>query len=55
VIALLGHLEEQLAHVAEGRAQDAVPADSGDGLINGPRLDGAPGHIDQRDVDRLFG
>ena len=55
VIALLGHLEEQLAHVAEGRAHDAVATESGDGLINGPRLDGASGHVDQRDVDRLFG
>ena len=55
VIALLGHLEEQLAHVAEGRAHDAAATESGDGLINGPRLDGASGHVDQRDVDRLFG
>ena len=36
VIALLGHLEEQLAHVAEGRAHDAVATESGDGLISRP-------------------
>ena len=55
VIALLGHLEEQLAHVAAGDAQDAAAETHDGGLINGPRLDGASGHVDQRDVDLLFG
>jgi len=56
VIALLGHLEEQLAHVAAGggHATPAVaPREAG--LINGPRLDGASGHVDQHAVDALFG
>jgi len=56
VIALLGHLEEQLAHVVAGgghAAAAAAPRD--DDLINGPRLDGASGHVDQRQVDALFG
>ena len=58
VIALLAHLEEQLAHVVgEWRANAAVAAlETRDGsLINGPRLDGATGHVDQRAVDALFG
>jgi chemotaxis protein CheZ len=55
VIALLDHLEEQLAHVAEGHAHGAATIDKRDGgLINGPRLDGASGHVDQRSVDLLF-
>ena len=56
VIALLGHFEEQLAQVAAGHAHDAASTDKrDDGLINGPRLDGASGHVDQRSVDLLFG
>jgi chemotaxis protein CheZ len=54
VIALLTHLEEQLAHVVAG-IEHAPAGDMRDGLINGPRLDGAAGHVDQRDVDLLFG
>ena len=55
VIALLGHFEEQLAQVAAGHAHDAASTDKrDDGLINGPRLDGASGHVDQRSVDLLF-
>jgi chemotaxis protein CheZ len=56
VIALLGHLEEQLAHtVANGAVVPAEGVGNGnDGLINGPRLDGASGHVDQDDVDLLF-
>jgi chemotaxis protein CheZ len=55
VIALLGHLEEQLARVAEGEAHDAPAIEKRDGgLINGPRLDGASGHVDQSGVDLLF-
>jgi chemotaxis protein CheZ len=55
VIALLAHLEEQLAHVT-GHVSHAAPAvDTQDGLINGPRLDGASGHVSQSDIDLLFG
>jgi chemotaxis protein CheZ len=54
VIALLGHLEEQLAHVAAGDAQDDRTEARDGGLINGPRLDGASGHVDQQSVDLLF-
>ena len=54
VIALLGHLLDQLACVAFGGGHEA-PADRRDGgLINGPRLDGASGHVDQHSVDLLF-
>lgn len=55
VIALLGHLEEQLAQAAAGDVKDAQTEKRDGGLINGPRLDGAAGHVDQHDVDRLFG
>ena len=56
VIALLSHLEEQLAHVVAGGGHStAAIAPSDDDLINGPRLDGATGHVDQRQVDALFG
>ncbi|MGN6570361.1 MAG: protein phosphatase CheZ [Pseudolabrys sp.] len=55
VIDLLGHLEEQLAHVAAGDAHAPATIERRDGgLINGPRLDGASGHVDQRSVDLLF-
>jgi chemotaxis protein CheZ len=55
VIALLGHLEEQLDHVVAGGGAATAPFEMRDGgLINGPRLDGASGHVDQQDVDRLF-
>jgi chemotaxis protein CheZ len=55
VIALLGHFDEQLAHVLAGGGHVAPAiAKRDDGLINGPRLDGAAGHVDQGDVDLLF-
>ena len=46
VIATLMMVEEQLAAMIE-RFQ------SGD-LINGPRLDGASGHVTQQDIDLMF-
>lgn len=57
VIALLAQLEEQLGHVVADCGAAVVPgAEKREhGLINGPRLDGAEGHIDQRGVDLLFG
>ena len=55
VIALLGHFDEQLADVVAGGGYVAPAiAKRDDGLINGPRLDGAAGHVDQGDVDLLF-
>jgi chemotaxis protein CheZ len=55
VIALLAHLEEQLAHVADGldlaQAAHARPRDV---LVNGPRLDGDSGHASQSDIDAMF-
>jgi chemotaxis protein CheZ len=57
VIDLLADLVEQLTRVVSDVAVVAAPAIavSRDGLINGPRLDGAPGHVSQTDVDLLFG
>ena len=57
VIDLLADLDEQLTRVVSDVAVVAAPAIavSRDGLINGPRLDGAPGHVSQTDVDLLFG
>ena len=57
VITLLAHLEDQLAHVVgDGGDVAMTMPDRRDGsLINGPRLDGAEGHVDQHDVDLLFG
>jgi len=56
VMALLAHLEEQLAHVVGDGGDAAVTTleKSDGGLINGPRLDGAEGHVDQHGVDLLF-
>jgi chemotaxis protein CheZ len=55
VIDLLGHLEQQLAHVATGDVHETAAIEKRDGgLINGPRLDGASGHVDQRSVDLMF-
>ena len=57
VIELLAHLDEQLSSVVADVAVVTAPARAanGDGLMNGPRLDGAPGHVSQTDVDLLFG
>lgn len=59
VIEMLGMVEAQLAAmIARCSGCDgpcAATADSESGLINGPKLDGADGHVSQRDVDMLFG
>jgi chemotaxis protein CheZ len=56
VIDMLGTVE---AHLAAMLAQDesASPpaARAQDNLINGPKLDGASGHISQQEIDILFG
>ena len=59
VIELLADLDQQLTRVVADEPPVAAPAPSagrnGDELMNGPRLDGAPGHVTQNDVDALFG
>jgi chemotaxis protein CheZ len=57
VIELLADLDAQLTRAVSDAAIAAAPprAPNGDGLINGPRLDGASGHVTQTDVDALFG
>lgn len=55
VIELLADLDEQLTRVASDVAVVAAPAIKNNDLINGPRLDGATGHVSQTDVDLLFG
>lgn len=56
VIGLLADLDEQLTRVVSDAAVVAAPPPvaAGDRLINGPRLDGASGHVSQTDVDALF-
>jgi chemotaxis protein CheZ len=50
VIALLTGLDEHLSGFASPpELEPATP-----GLINGPRLDGASGHVDQDEIDALF-
>ena len=51
VIALLTGLDERLS----GFAAPAEIATATPGLINGPRLDGASGHVGQDEIDALFG
>lgn len=51
VISLLTGLDERLSGFAS--PPDIEPATPG--LINGPRLDGASGHVDQDAIDALFG
>lgn len=57
VIDLLADLDEQLTRVVSDAVVAAAPplVAAGAGLINGPRLDGASGHVSQTDVDALFG
>jgi chemotaxis protein CheZ len=58
VIATLIMIEERLAAMIArysdtcGQPGDTKPA--GEGLINGPRLDGADGHATQCDIDAMF-
>ena len=58
VIAILNMIEDQVAGILD-RCKN-LPGDaaakplSGNGLLNGPRLDGASGHHSQSDIDILF-
>jgi chemotaxis protein CheZ len=51
VISLLTGLDERLS----GFATPLEIAPATPGLINGPRLDGASGHVGQDEIDALFG
>jgi hypothetical protein len=51
VIALLSNLDRLLS----GALADEDGAPAARGLINGPRLDGASGHITQVEIDGIFG
>jgi chemotaxis protein CheZ len=59
VIALLSMIEEKLAFMIACnsgvgvQSSETKPASAPD-LINGPRLDGAAGHANQRDIDAMF-
>lgn len=55
VIELLGMVESHLAAmlIPEDAATSASTK-SEDRLLNGPKLDGASGHISQHEIDRLF-
>lgn len=59
VIAVLDMVEAQLTAMALRCNGGDVPQTESEakegGLINGPKLDGASGHVSQRDVDMLFG
>ena len=59
VIEILGMVEAQLTAMAArcngGDVPPAMPSQNDGGLINGPKLDGASGHVSQRDIDMLFG
>jgi chemotaxis protein CheZ len=63
VVRILNSVEEQVAAILErcdtvsGKAPAPVLAKppAGDGLLNGPRLDGDSGHTSQRDIDKMFG
>ncbi|HZD89920.1 MAG TPA: protein phosphatase CheZ [Pseudolabrys sp.] len=60
VIGTLGQIEDtvtrMLARCQNRSGDDAVPAAPARGgeLLNGPRLDGDPGHASQGDIDALF-
>lgn len=55
VIEILAMVEEHLAAmITPDDAAQATLAPT-DALVNGPRLDGASGHVSQREIDLLFG
>ena len=60
VIETLNTIEDQVEAMLErdlhapGEAPAAKPS-AGQGLLNGPRLDGDSGHTSQSDIDALFG
>ena len=54
VIATLSMIEDRLAALLDpSKVQPTEKA--GNGLLNGPRLDGAGGHKSQSDIDAIFG
>lgn len=57
VIEMLGMVEGQLAAMLAHGNDTSTPTmmKADDRLINGPKLDGASGHISQQDIDSLFG
>jgi chemotaxis protein CheZ len=63
VIGTLDAIEEQVAamldHGSSAGGAAASPAKaksaSGRGLLNGPKLDGDPGHASQRNIGEMFG
>ena len=58
VIATLGAVEQRMMDTiarGKGAPQAAAVAAPAHGLLNGPRLDGAGGHVDQADIDKMFG
>jgi len=59
VIATLSTIEQQVA-AALARCETVAPAlvapaRPGNGLINGPKIEGDLGHASQRDIDKMFG
>ena len=57
-IATLSAIERQVTMALarfEASAAPAAPANAGSGLLNGPKLDGDPGHATQGDIDKMFG
>ena len=50
VIGLLTGLDERLSGLVPGRDIAGPSA----GLLNGPRLDGASGHVSQEEIDSIF-
>ncbi|MCK9918743.1 protein phosphatase CheZ [Microbacteriaceae bacterium K1510] len=55
VIELLGMVERHLsAMLTPADAAASSSAKSEDRLLNGPKLDGASGHISQHEIDQLF-
>lgn len=56
VIEMLGMVEGRLAAILSHGSSAPPPAiKTENGLINGPKLDGASGHVSQNDIDMLFG
>lgn len=55
VIELLGMVERHLSAMLMPENAVASERKTEDRLLNGPKLDGASGHISQREIDQLFG
>ena len=60
VIRVLNSIEEQVAAMLErcdavsAKAPAPIKPDAERSLLNGPKLDGAAGHVNQRDIDKMF-